>query len=135
MLSGAAAEKPRFLSGRSAVVWSRAYSAATADHCDCKQLREVLARVPGASRMVVGHTIQEGGINSACEGRVLRVDVGLSRGCGDGSPEVGVMGREALLMPLQHPVAGQGRRGRWTLCALLARPLDCPLLCRRCWKS
>lgn len=37
---------------------------------------------------MVGHTIQEGGINSACGGRVFRVDVGLSRGCGNGSPEV-----------------------------------------------
>lgn len=37
---------------------------------------------------MVGHTIQEGGITSACQGRVLRIDVGLSRGCGDGSPEV-----------------------------------------------
>ena len=42
------------------------------------------AGLPGAARMVVGHTIQSGGINSACEGRVLRVDVGLSKGCGDG---------------------------------------------------
>lgn len=91
MLSGAAADKPHFLSGRNAVVWSRAYSAAAADRCDCEQLAEVLARVPGAARMVVGHTIQEGGINSACGGRVLRVDVGLSRGCGDGSPEVGML--------------------------------------------
>ena len=38
--------------------------------------------------MVVGHTIQAQGINSACEGRVYRVDVGLSRGCGDGAPQV-----------------------------------------------
>ena len=44
--------------------------------------------IPGARRMVVGHTIQAQGINSACEGRVYRVDVGLSRGCGDGEPQV-----------------------------------------------
>ena len=44
--------------------------------------------IPGAQRMVVGHTIQGQGINSACEGRVFRVDVGLSRGCGDGDPQV-----------------------------------------------
>lgn len=37
---------------------------------------------------MVGHTIQEAGINSACDGKVLRIDVGLSRGCGDGDPEV-----------------------------------------------
>lgn len=44
---------------------------------------------PSTHPQVVGHTIQEGGITSACQGRVLRIDVGLSRGCGDGSPEVG----------------------------------------------
>lgn len=35
-----------------------------------------------------GHTIQEGGITSACDGKVFRVDVGLSKGCGDGPLEV-----------------------------------------------
>jgi hypothetical protein len=46
--------------------------------------------LPGAKRMVVGHTIQEAGINAACGGRVFRIDVGLSRGCGDGEPQVPV---------------------------------------------
>ena len=31
---------------------------------------------------------QSGGINSACDGRVLRVDVGVSKGCGNRAPEV-----------------------------------------------
>lgn len=44
--------------------------------------------LPGAQRMVVGHTIQGAGINTACNDRVFRIDVGLSRGCGDGEPEV-----------------------------------------------
>jgi hypothetical protein len=43
---------------------------------------------PGASRMVMGHTIQGQGINAACEGRALRVDTGMSRGCGNGEVEV-----------------------------------------------
>ncbi len=37
--------------------------------------------------MVVGHTIQQQGINSVCDDMVYRVDVGLSKGCGDGTPE------------------------------------------------
>lgn len=37
---------------------------------------------------MVGHTIQGAGVNAACGNRVYRVDVGLSRGCGDGQPEV-----------------------------------------------
>ena len=39
-------------------------------------------------RQVVGHTIQKAGINSTCDGRVHRIDVGLSKGCGDGTPQV-----------------------------------------------
>jgi len=40
-------------------------------------------------RVVVGHTIQgEKGINAACDGKALRVDVGMSRGCGGHAPEV-----------------------------------------------
>jgi hypothetical protein len=29
--------------------------------------------------MVVGHTVQRRGVNSACDGKVWRIDVGLSR--------------------------------------------------------
>ncbi len=54
MLSGQAERKPKFLSGRSAVVWSRHYSAHDNDRCDCEQLAEVLGRIPGAQRMVRG---------------------------------------------------------------------------------
>lgn len=39
---------------------------------------------------VVGHTIQREGINSACEAKVHRIDVGLSAGCGDGTPQAGL---------------------------------------------
>ena len=88
ILDGPVSAKPRFLSGRDAVVWSREYSAEDASRCNCEALTQALAGLPGAARMVVGHTIQSGGINSACEGRVLRVDVGLSKGCGDGEPQV-----------------------------------------------
>lgn len=37
---------------------------------------------------MVGHTIQEAGINAACQDQVYRIDVGMSKGCGDGAPEV-----------------------------------------------
>jgi hypothetical protein len=56
--------------------------------CDCETLKKVLEGIPGAERMVVGHTIQEQGINSACGDRVFRIDVGMSQGCGDSDPEV-----------------------------------------------
>lgn len=58
-------------------IWARRYSAAP-DTEDCKVLGEVLSAV-SAKRMVVGHTVQRGGITSACDDRVWRIDVGLSR--------------------------------------------------------
>lgn len=57
--------------------------------CDCDTLREALRLIPGAQRLVVGHTIQRPmGINGVCGGRVWRVDVGMSQGCGNSQPEV-----------------------------------------------
>ena len=99
------AKMPAFLGGRQAVVWSRTYSQEDAAQCDCDTLREALDLVPGAKRMVcgcfvynccmfefsvlqvVGHTIQEAGINPACDEHVFRIDVGMSKGCGDSAPE------------------------------------------------
>ena len=37
---------------------------------------------------IVGHTIQSAGINSACGGKVHRIDVGMSAGCGGNEPQV-----------------------------------------------
>ena len=88
VLNGPISAKPRFLSGREAVVWARDYSVEDAARCDCAALEKALSGVPGSARLVVGHTIQSVGINSACDGKVFRIDVGLSKGCGDGAPEV-----------------------------------------------
>ncbi|WIA20087.1 hypothetical protein OEZ85_005946 [Tetradesmus obliquus] len=86
--SGKRLPPPEFLRGADAVVWARDYSARDEDRCDCDKLQQVLESLPGAQRMVVGHTIQDRGINGACGGRVLRVDVGLSAGCGNGEVQV-----------------------------------------------
>ena len=88
-------DKPAFLSGRRAVVWARDYSHEDESKCDCDTLQDALRNIPGAKRMIVGHTIQSNGINSACNEQVFRVDVGLSRGCGDGTPEVLVIENDA----------------------------------------
>jgi hypothetical protein len=58
-------------------VWTRAYSA-EGEAPACAELSATLAAL-GARRMVVGHTVQRGGMNSACDGAVWRIDVGLSR--------------------------------------------------------
>ena len=46
---------------------------------------------------VVGHTIQEQGINSACAEKVFRIDVGMSKGCGNGEPEVDFGKRKPII--------------------------------------
>jgi len=45
---------------------------------DCAGVTTALAAL-GARRMVVGHTVQERGITSACDGALWRIDVGLAR--------------------------------------------------------
>ena len=79
-------------------VWTRLYSQPSPPPAACEELASVLQAL-GAKRMVVGHTVQEGGITTACEGRVHRIDVGMSRAYGgptqvlaivDGAPEVRV---------------------------------------------
>lgn len=96
---------PSFLSGRSAVVWSRAYSTEAHDRCDCDTLTKALGMIPGAERMVVGHTIQGSGINAACDGQVLRIDVGMSKGCGGNEPEVLEILDDKVVRRLQEPGA------------------------------
>jgi len=45
---------------------------------DCTGVVAALAAL-GVKRMVVGHTVQDHGITSACDGTLWRIDVGLSR--------------------------------------------------------
>ncbi|KAK1271510.1 hypothetical protein QJS04_geneDACA006172 [Acorus gramineus] len=82
---GGGGRSPGFVRGREGVVWLRRFSDGV---CDCANLEAVLGMIPGAKRMVMGHTIQRAGINGACEDRAVRIDVGLSKGCGDGLAEV-----------------------------------------------
>ncbi|CAI9262964.1 unnamed protein product [Lactuca saligna] len=74
--------------GRNSLVWLRKFSNEVAKDCDCSMLEHVLSTIPGARRMIMGHTIQEAGINGACGNRAIRIDVGMSRGCINGLPEV-----------------------------------------------
>ena len=87
-VKGPDAPMPAFLAGSRAVVWSRHYGQPEAGRNDCGALAAALAAT-GAARVVVGHTIQAPlGINAACDGRALRVDVGMSAGCGGAEPQV-----------------------------------------------
>ncbi|KAK7339554.1 hypothetical protein VNO77_20228 [Canavalia gladiata] len=79
---------PSHCRGRDGVVWVRKFSHEVEQNCDCSALEHVLSTVPGVKRMVMGHTIQTIGINGVCDDRAIRIDVGMSRGCGGGLPEV-----------------------------------------------
>jgi len=79
-------EAPASLSNQRAPIWVRDYSDGTPAPESCAELTRVLGAL-SAQRMVVGHTVQQQGINSACDGKVWRIDVGLSRFYG-GKPSV-----------------------------------------------
>jgi hypothetical protein len=66
---------PPSLTSDDSPVWSRA--AAMGD-VDCAKVVAALTAL-GVKRMVIGHTVQEHGISSACDGRVWRIDVGLAK--------------------------------------------------------
>lgn len=68
---------PEVVAGDDGPVWTRAYGGRQVGAEACKKLESVLAAL-SVRRLVVGHTVQDGGISSACEGRVFRIDVGLS---------------------------------------------------------
>ena len=84
-IRGVKSSMPRYLRGRDSLVWLRRFS--DGPDCDCGHLEEVLSSIPGVKRMVMGHTIQQR-INGVCDNQAIRVDVGLSRGCTDGLPEI-----------------------------------------------
>ncbi|CAA6668453.1 unnamed protein product [Spirodela intermedia] len=69
-IEGSTSSMPRHLKGRDSLVWLRRFS--DGPDCDCTHLEEVLSTIPGAKRM----------------NRAIRVDVGLSKGCTNGLPEV-----------------------------------------------
>lgn len=71
MVGDLGVRQPDFLKGRNAVVWSREYSTENEARCNCDMLLETLLQLDG-KRMIVGHTIQDSGINTACQEQVVR---------------------------------------------------------------
>jgi hypothetical protein len=78
---------PEAVASESAPIWVRDYSLDPVAPNVCDRLGEVLSAL-NVKRMVVGHTVQNAGISSACDGRVWRIDVGLSRYYGSGPIQV-----------------------------------------------
>ena len=68
-------------------IQSRNFGAPDPTLVDCDAVRESLA-ILGAERMVIGHTIQQQGVNWACDGLVWRIDVGIYEGTRIGALEI-----------------------------------------------
>lgn len=69
-------DPPPFIHESTSPTWTRAYSDEV-DEDSCRRLAEVLDKL-GVRRMVVGHTVQEGGITSYCGDRVWCIDTGIA---------------------------------------------------------
>jgi hypothetical protein len=76
-IRGEAALQPRVVTEENAPVWTRLYGSEPPPPDACATLTKVLDSL-SLSRLVVGHTIQKGGINGACGDKLFRIDVGLS---------------------------------------------------------
>ncbi|MDX2091460.1 MAG: metallophosphoesterase [Kofleriaceae bacterium] len=72
---GGPREPPPSLTSEDSPVWTRAIGGPDAA---CSKVSRALEAL-GAKYMVVGHTVQDGGISSACDGTVWRIDVGLAK--------------------------------------------------------
>jgi len=70
------ADRPGVLQGSDSPQWTRLYSDEP-DSQACEALTEVLSGLE-ATRIVMGHTVQDEGISSACEGRAWLIDVGMA---------------------------------------------------------
>ena len=72
---GGATDPPPSLASDESPVWTRAAGMPTAD---CAALAGSMKQLD-VKRMVVGHTVQEKGINAVCDDTVWRIDVGLAK--------------------------------------------------------
>jgi len=72
-----AGKAPAALDNIDSPIWTRYFSFGQLPEDRCQQLNKVLKLV-GAKRLIVGHTVQDKGITSSCDGKVWRVDVGMS---------------------------------------------------------
>jgi hypothetical protein len=80
-IRGEAPRPPEEVAGERGLLWVRDYSDDPVPAEVCDRLALALARL-GASRMVVGHTVQKDGITSACDEKVWRIDVGMAAAYG-----------------------------------------------------
>ena len=105
MLGAPTEPAPASVTNERALIWVRDYSDGEPSSAACEELGRVLSAL-SAKRLVVGHTIQKEGINSACAGRVWRIDVGLSRFYGGKPSVLEIRGEQAKVLTLTSAPAG-----------------------------
>ena len=93
---------PEVINGRNSVTWARNFSFEVDDD-DCTVLAGVLERL-GASRMVVGHSVQEEGINSFCGDRVWCIDTGMSAHYGGDVQALEITGSTVRVLSIEPAV-------------------------------
>jgi hypothetical protein len=86
-------------------VWTRIYSDGQPSPEACRELGEVLAATH-TRRLVVGHTVQPQ-INSACDGRVWRIDVGMSHFYGGPTQALAIDGDEVEVLRAEQPASAR----------------------------
>ncbi len=68
--------RPDWSRGSRSPIWSRHFSDGI-DSTETEMLTEVLDRLD-VDRMILGHSIQRGGVTSFCDGRIWCIDVGMA---------------------------------------------------------
>lgn len=95
-LLGERREPPAAVVDPEGPVWTRVYSA-NPDADACRTLDEALD-ILGAKRMVVGHTVHEEGVFSACEGKIWAIDVGLAKYYGGPTQVLEIRGDQVTVL-------------------------------------
>jgi len=88
--------EPQGIHKRESPTWTRIYSDNPTDE-SCLVLDEVLDRL-GASRMIVGHTVQDDGITPHCNDRVWCIDSGLAAYYGSSIAALEIIGNEVRVI-------------------------------------
>jgi hypothetical protein len=89
-------EAPDAITDPDGPVWNRTYSQ-EADAASCSQLEDALEAL-GATRMVVGHTVQDSGVTHACDKKVWRVDVGMAAHYGGKPSVIEIVGKDVRVL-------------------------------------
>jgi hypothetical protein len=92
--------RPAILEGSDSPQWTRLYSKEP-DSQACETLAQVLESLDG-KRIVMGHTVQEDGIASACDGRAWRIDVGMADHYGGTAEVLEIIGDSVRVLRVEQ---------------------------------